>query len=111
VAPWQVHLNALKLGKSGVREAAESLYEALGASGVEVLYDDRDASAGVQFADADLLGIPIRLVVSERNLAGGAFEYKRRDMDESGTLPAPDAVQTVKTWIANALETLQSSAR
>ncbi len=82
VAPYHVHL--LSLGAaSQVLEVAESLYEQLGQLGVEVLYDDRDESAGVKFNDADLLGMPIRVTVSKRSLENGGVEVKRRAEKES----------------------------
>lgn len=92
VAPWQVHLNALKLNTPGVKEVAEKLYADLTAKGIEVLFDDRDERPGVQFADADLLGIPVRLIVSERNLKEGNIEWKRRDAGESGVVSIDTAV-------------------
>lgn len=107
IAPWEVHLNALKLGDEPVRKAAEELYEELDAIGIEVLYDDRNQRPGVQFADADLLGIPIRLIVSERNLAEGLIEWKRRDTDESGTIPLADAAITVAQWIDEAYDAFE----
>ncbi len=74
VAPFQVHL--LGLGKN---KEAEKIYDDLRKNNVEVLYDDRDdASAGEKFADADLIGIPQRVVVSEKSLAGGGVEVKKR---------------------------------
>jgi len=103
VAPWQVHLNALKRSKPVVSECAERLYGQLQSAGVEVVYDDRDATPGVQFADADLLGVPVRLIVSERNLSTGVVEYKRRDTGETGTVPLEDALPAVRRWIADAL--------
>lgn len=82
VAPYHVHL--LSLGAaSQVLEVAESLYEQLGQLGVEVLYDDRDESAGVKFNDADLLGMPIRVTVSKRSLENGGVEVKLRAEKES----------------------------
>ena len=79
VAPFQVHLSALGGGRSPeVAEAADRLHERLAEAGVEVLYDDRDASAGVKFADADLLGIPVRLVVGAKGLARGVVEWRSR---------------------------------
>ncbi|NUM52863.1 MAG: proline--tRNA ligase [Candidatus Hydrogenedentes bacterium] len=97
VAPWQVQLNALKLNAPGVKDTAANLYAALTAKGIEVLYDDRDERPGVQFADADLLGIPIRLIVSERNLKEGNIEWKRRDTGENGTMPLGDALSFVES--------------
>ena len=78
---------AINLHRSdAVREAAERLYAELSALGFEVLYDDRDARPGVKFADAELIGIPHRLVVSERNLADDAVEYRHRRDEESRTV-------------------------
>jgi prolyl-tRNA synthetase len=81
IAPFQVVLVALSSQKSDrVREVSDRLYGELCASGIEVLYDDRDARAGVKFADAELLGIPHRVVVGERGLEAGRLEYRgRRD--------------------------------
>lgn len=109
IAPWQVHLNALRL-TGVVRDTAERLYAELEAAGVEVLYDDRDERPGVQFADADLLGIPIRLIVSERNLKNGQLEFKRRDSGQTGTIPQDGALETVQTWIREAIKSIDDRA-
>jgi prolyl-tRNA synthetase len=77
VAPFDLHL--LRLGKSeAVRAAGDALYDELATAGLRVLYDDRDDTAGVKFADADLIGLPVRLVVSERLLTAEQVEVKRR---------------------------------
>ena len=77
IAPFHVVLVPLNLQKSArVRAAADALYEQLCAAGIEVLYDDRDARPGVKFADAELLGIPHRIVVGERGLEAGTLEYR-----------------------------------
>jgi prolyl-tRNA synthetase len=79
LAPFQVHLAALGAGRSPeVAEAADALHERLEAAGVQVLYDDRDVSPGVKFADADLLGIPVRLVVGGKGVARGIVEWRSR---------------------------------
>jgi prolyl-tRNA synthetase len=84
VAPFQVHL--LQLGDQVATNALE-IYNKLLASGIEVLFDDRvGPSAGEKFADSDLLGIPHRIVVSERSLAQGGIEYKKRDSEESAVM-------------------------
>ena len=83
VAPFGVHLSALGAGRSPeVAEAADRLYHRLAGAGVEVLYDDRDVSPGVKFADADLLGIPVRLVVGGKGLARGIVEWRSRTTGE-----------------------------
>ena len=78
IAPWQVELCAINPEKEGVGEACERLYAELQAAGIEVLYDDRGEKAGSMFSDADLLGIPLRLVVSPRTLAEKQAEFKVR---------------------------------
>jgi len=78
VAPFAVHLVALFDAGGKVRAAAEKIYADLCAKGVEVLYDDRDASAGEKFSDSDLMGIPVRWVVSEKTLAQNSIEVKNR---------------------------------
>jgi prolyl-tRNA synthetase len=82
IAPYQVHLVSLG-NRPEIVEAAETLYEELSNRRFEVLYDDREESAGVKFNDADLIGIPLRLTVSSRSLAAGGAELKRRSLPET----------------------------
>lgn len=79
VAPAQVHL--ISLGKSD--KEADKLYEELHSTGVEIVYDDRDESAGTKFADADLIGIPTRIVISPKTLEKSSVELKKRNSDNS----------------------------
>ncbi len=83
VAPFKVHLVALNLDKPEVKTAADKLYNELLEHGVEVLYDDRDTSAGAKFADADLVGIPYRIVISAKTVEKQAVEMKPRSSDET----------------------------
>ena len=78
-APFHVHVVALDLRAEAVAAQAEALYDQLCSAGWEVLYDDREASAGVKFHDADLIGIPLRLTVSKRSVEEGLVEAKWRD--------------------------------
>lgn len=98
IAPWQVHLVAVDLAKAPVRQMAERLYADLEQAGVEVLFDDRDERAGVQFADGDLLGMPLRLIVSERNLARGVIEWRHRGSKESREIDPAAVVAQVQQW-------------
>jgi prolyl-tRNA synthetase len=83
VAPFAVHLLALGSARSPeVADAADRLYGVLGGAGTSVLYDDRDASPGVKFADADLLGMPVQLVIGAKGLARGMVERKARKTGE-----------------------------
>jgi len=91
----------LNLQKSArVRELSERLYTELTAAGVEVLYDDRDARPGVKFADAELLGIPHRLVVAERGLEAGKLEYRHRRESASTEFPVGDALAFLRARLA-----------
>src|SRR6266542_3012042 len=92
LAPYHVHLVALNVDSADVAQAAEALYEALLAAGVEVLYDDRPESAGVKFNDADLLGIPWRITLGPRGVKQGQIELKARTAAESETVPLAEAV-------------------
>jgi prolyl-tRNA synthetase len=99
VAPFEVTL--VSLAKSGdTASGAERLYEELRAAKVEVLFDDRDASPGVKLNDADLQGVPLRLLVSERSLKAGGAELKRRTESEARLVPLEDVVDAVRAEIA-----------
>ncbi|MHB1711971.1 MAG: proline--tRNA ligase [Acidimicrobiales bacterium] len=94
VAPYRVHLAAVGAGRSTeVGESADRLYHELMAAGIDVLYDDRDVSPGVKFKDADLLGLPIRLVVGQKGLARGVVEWRARATGHDREL-TPDEVVT-----------------
>ena len=97
LAPFQVVLISLGGAKSPqVSAAADQLYATLTAAGLEVLYDDREARPGVKFADAELLGIPHRLVVADRGLARARLEYRHRRDRESVEFPADEALQFLR---------------
>ncbi len=95
VAPYQVHVLALPVNDEAVRTKAEALIAELEKRGIEVLYDDRDESAGVKFADADLLGIPLRVTVSKRNLKENAAELKLRSASDSEMVPLEKATERI----------------
>jgi len=79
IAPYQLHICALNPKKENIAQLANEVYEQLLAEGVEVLYDDRGEKAGFTFNDADLIGIPLRIVFSPRNIKEGQVEFKTRD--------------------------------
>jgi prolyl-tRNA synthetase len=100
VAPYQVHLIAItgKDPEASARamQTAESLGKDMEAAGIEVLFDDREGlRAGEKFADADLIGLPIRLVVSEKTLAENAVEWKLRGSDASQLVPLTDVIEAL----------------
>jgi prolyl-tRNA synthetase len=90
-APWQVQLVSLAKAGEPEREAADRLYEELEAAGAEVLYDDRDAGPGEKLTDAELIGLPLRLVVGRRGLARGVVEASERASGAEHELPVEDA--------------------
>ncbi len=106
IAPWQVHLCAIRVDDPAVKETADKLYEELKKLGVEVIYDDRNVSAGVMFSDADLLGVPLRMIVSPRTLERGAVELSARDKSFSEDLSPESAAKEAKAKIAEMIEAL-----
>lgn len=93
VAPFRVHLIAIADKAGKVAEEATKLYNALTEKGIDVLYDDRDARPGEKFADSDLLGLPHRVVISEKTLAEGVVEYKPRRANAAGERPVEKITQ------------------
>ncbi len=97
VAPADVHILALNYDKSDeVREAADAMYEELKASGYAVLLDDRKERPGIKFADADLLGIPHRVTIGDRNLKNNQVEYRRRTSTEADLIAPANLLARLK---------------
>ena len=98
LAPFQVALVPMKYEKEEVRVATDALYEQLTAAGIEVLLDDRDkkTSPGVKFADMELMGIPHRIVVSDKGIAAGAYEYKGRRDSETTAIAVADVMSFIQ---------------
>ena len=99
IAPYDVHLVGLNTNVPDVAEFADSLYDELNKAGLSVLYDDRNDSPGVKFNDADLIGLPVRVVVSRRNLGQGVVEIKKRNSPEADTVSMDEAVRTVQNCL------------
>jgi len=91
IAPFQAHLISITDQVSSIKKNADEVYEKLLKSGIEVLYDDRDESAGEKFADCDLIGIPVRLVVSDKT-GKGKVEWKERDKEKTEILRTEQVV-------------------
>ncbi len=105
VAPFLVSLVSLRSKDPEVQtridQAAQEVHEGLQKAGIEVLWDEREGiSPGEKFADADLLGLPLRLVISEKTLAENAVEWKERTSSEAKRLPLAEIIDAVKTWKA-----------
>lgn len=103
IAPWQVEICNLRSTDEGVNEVAVKLYNDLISSGVEVLYDDRDIRPGSMFADADLFGVPIRIVVSPKNCDAGVVEVTTRDKSVKTEFPIDEAASKTKELVEKLL--------
>ena len=95
IAPYQVHLCAVRSDDAEVKTFADKLYQDLLDKGVEIIYDDRNVSAGIMFSDADLLGVPLRVIVSPRNIKQGVVEIKTRDKSYSANAPMDNALEEI----------------
>ena len=96
IAPWQVEICCLQSEDERVKGVSDGLYKKLCDEDVEVLYDDRDIRAGAMFADADLFGIPIRVVISQKNCDKGVAEISYRDKSFKGEVALENAVEDIK---------------
>ena len=105
LAPYQVHLIAMNMKSDVLKGAAEALYAQLSGVGIEVLYDDRKDRAGVKFNDADLLGLPIVVVLGDRGLTSGIAEVRTRATGENREVPLARLADEVANMIRQALQT------
>ena len=109
LAPFSVALLSLQRDAE-VQKAADDLYQALTAAGVDVFYDDRDERPGVKFKDADLVGFPVRVVVGAKALAKGGVEVSARREKKAEVVPVAKVVETVKATLAAGARTLSVPA-
>ena len=104
IAPWQVHICCVRADDAEVRSLGEELYARLQSAGAEVIYDDRQVSAGVMFSDADLLGVPYRVIISPRNLKEGCCELLSRDKKLNCKISPDELPDKIKELLAQAGE-------
>jgi prolyl-tRNA synthetase len=103
LAPFHALVVAMNVKSDPVRQAAEGLYAALGAAGVEALYDDRPERAGVKLTDGELLGIPLQVIVGDRGVERGVCEVKARATGDTREVPLADAAAEVRRMVDAAL--------
>ncbi len=102
IAPFDVHLASVNMDNKEVVAAAERVFNELKDAGIDVLYDDRQGvSPGFKFKDADLLGMPVQVIVGERNLKQGNIELKFRSTGERKVVPAADVIEEIKKFLAS----------
>ena len=107
IAPWHVHLCSMRADNEEVAAMSQKIYDELTARGVEVIWDDRPVSAGVMFADADLFGVPVRMIVSPKGLKNGTIEISSRDKSMKEIKPIEEAVDFVYNYIVDELAKLE----
>ena len=107
IAPWHVHLCSLRADNEEVAAVSQRIYDELTARGVEVIWDDRSVSAGVMFSDADLFGVPVRVVVSPKGLKNGTIEISARDKSMQEKKPIDEAVDFVYDYVVGELAKLE----
>ena len=103
IAPWQVHLCCLRSDDVEAKACADQLYQNLQTLGIEVIYDDRQVRPGVMFSDADLLGVPVRAIVSPRNLKEGLVEIKTRDKEVNISVAVDEAATVLQQMVQERL--------
>ncbi len=108
IAPWQVHLCCMRADKPECKEAGDKIYNDLLNAGIEVIYDDRDVRAGAMFADADLLGVPVRVTVGPKNLADGNVELSTRDKSVKKLVSFDDILPETRQLISELIEKIYS---
>ena len=106
IAPFQVLLLPININTDSLRETAEQLYQTLSEKGIEVLFDDREETPGVKFKDADLIGIPLRVTLGERNLKKGLVEIKKRKTGEVSLVKKEEVLSKIKEMIDRELGNL-----
>lgn len=99
VSPFGIQLIELSQGDENIKKVAEELYQVLTSAGVEVLHDDRDLPAGQKFADADIIGIPKRIIVSKKTLEKNSVEYKDRKTGEVSLVTMEDLKKTPHSYV------------
>jgi prolyl-tRNA synthetase len=99
IAPWHVYLCPLRIDNPEIKQKADELYNQMTKAGIEVLYDDRDISPGVKFSDCDLMGIPLRLVISPKTLANNQTEIQSRDRRHKLNPNTEDTIRVIQELI------------
>ncbi len=110
IAPWEVHLCCVRADDEECKRFADKLYEELQKKRIDVIYDDRNVRAGAMFSDADLLGVPVRVVVSPRNMKNGCVEITTRDKSVSRQAELAHATEAVQELIEELYAKINESA-
>ena len=109
IAPWQIHFCPLRLDDENVSTVADELYKKMIDSGIEVLFDDRNVSAGIKLTDSELMGIPIRVVISPKTMANAEAEVTIRQSGEKIFVPIAELIPELKEMVQEQLDEIEKS--
>ncbi len=109
IAPWHVHFCPLRLDDENVRAFATEIYKEMTAAGIEVLYDDRNLSAGIKLTDSELMGLPIRVVLSPKTLQEQQVEVTMRESGEKIFIPIKDLISELKAIVQDEIEQIENA--
>ena len=107
IAPWEVHFCPLRLDDENVEVISNELYKKMLDAGIEVLFDDRRVSAGVKLTDSELMGMPIRVIVSPKSIANGTAEITIRESGETYNVSFANLIGEVLELITDAKEQIE----
>lgn len=111
IAPWEVHLCCMRRDNKECKDLSDAIYNELLSEGYEVIYDDRDVSAGFMFADADLLGVPVRITVGPKNLANGMVELASRDKSVQRLVAKEEITKEAKALVKEQYDSINGRVR
>lgn len=111
IAPWEIHLCCMRRDDEACKNTADALYEKLQKEGYEVIYDDRDVSAGFMFADADLLGVPVRIVVGPKHMANNEVELSTRDKSVNKLVCVDNILDEAKSLVKELYDNINAKVR
>ncbi len=107
IAPWQVHFCPIRIDDENVATVSEELYKKMENAGIEVLYDDRNVSAGVKLTDSELMGVPLRVVISPKTMANSQAEVTIRESGEKLFIPINDLISELKMMIEDEIHEIE----
>jgi prolyl-tRNA synthetase len=111
IAPWQVHICCMRADDENCKSAADELYNKLQDAGIEVIYDDRNVRAGAMFADADLLGVPVRVTIGPKAIANGQIELSTRDKSVKELVNKDEIFEETKKLIDKLFDEINAKVR
>ena len=111
IAPWEIHICCMRRDDEACKKEADMLYKTLQSEGYEVIYDDRDVSAGFMFADADLLGVPVRITIGPKHMADNEVELSTRDKSVNKLVSVDNILDETRALVKDLYNEINSKVR